>query len=115
MADYYQEHLKIRAQAAPWFTGIEFFASARQPMSKTMQVVVGLEIEERDTDDASIQGASFLLGNSEAQVLMDDLWQSGLRPAEGTGSAGALSAVGRHLEDYRKLVERLLPNALGDK
>ncbi len=35
---------------------------------------------------------------------MDDLWAAGLRPTEGTGSAGALRAVERHLEDMRRLV-----------
>lgn len=40
----------------------------------------------------------------EAQVLMDDLWQAGLRPTEGTGSAGALASANKHLEDMRKLV-----------
>ena len=39
-----------------------------------------------------------------AQTLMDDLWQCGLRPTEGTGSAGALKATQSHLEDMRRLV-----------
>ena len=37
-------------------------------------------------------------------MLMDDLWQCGLRPSEGTGSAGALAATQKHLDDMRKLV-----------
>lgn len=39
-----------------------------------------------------------------AQQLMDELWQCGLRPSEGTGSAGALAAVQAHLKDMRALV-----------
>lgn len=39
-----------------------------------------------------------------AQELMDDLWRCGLRPSEGSGSAGALAATQRHLEDMRTLV-----------
>jgi hypothetical protein len=35
---------------------------------------------------------------------MDQLWQCGLRPSEGTGSAGSLAATQRHLEDMRALV-----------
>ena len=42
----------------------------------------------------------------QAQQLMDELWQCGLRPSEGTGSAGSLRATERHLEDMRKLVAR---------
>jgi hypothetical protein len=39
-----------------------------------------------------------------AQVLMDDLWRAGLRPTEGSGSAGSLAATERHLKDLQKLV-----------
>lgn len=44
------------------------------------------------------------LDNDQAQQLMDALWSAGVRPTEGTGSAGALAAVERHLEDMRALV-----------
>ncbi len=39
-----------------------------------------------------------------AQNLMDSLWDLGFRPSEGTGSAGAMAATQKHLEDMRKLV-----------
>jgi hypothetical protein len=35
---------------------------------------------------------------------MDALWSIGTRPTEGTGSAGAMAATVKHLEDMRKLV-----------
>jgi hypothetical protein len=47
---------------------------------------------------------SFHLSIEGAQFLMDQLWQCGLRPSEGTGSAGAMAAVQEHLKDMRKLV-----------
>lgn len=47
---------------------------------------------------------SLELDAAEAQILMDNLWDCGLRPSEGTGSAGALSAVQKHLDDMRKIV-----------
>lgn len=40
----------------------------------------------------------------DAQLLMDELWGVGLRPAEGKGSAGQLEATRAHLEDMRRLV-----------
>jgi len=40
----------------------------------------------------------------EAQNLMDELWRCGLRPTEGTGSAGAFAALQNHLKDMRALV-----------
>lgn len=44
------------------------------------------------------------LDETVSQQLMDELWQCGLRPSEGTGSAGSLAATQRHLEDMRTLV-----------
>lgn len=44
------------------------------------------------------------LDQTSAQELMDDLWRCGLRPSEGSGSAGQLSATERHLSDMRRLV-----------
>jgi hypothetical protein len=40
---------------------------------------------------------------SEAQLLIDALWQVGLRPTEGTGSAGSLAATEKHLQDMRTI------------
>jgi hypothetical protein len=47
---------------------------------------------------------SMRLNRIEAQNLMDQLWESGLRPSSGEGNAGQLGAIERHLEDMRKLV-----------
>ena len=47
---------------------------------------------------------SLELTNTEAQQFMDELWGCGLRPSEGTGSAGQLAATERHLKDMQRLV-----------
>ena len=39
-----------------------------------------------------------------AQQLMNGLWECGVRPAQGQGSAGQLEATRAHLEDMRALV-----------
>jgi hypothetical protein len=44
------------------------------------------------------------IDTNSAQMLMDELWNCGLRPSEGSGSAGALAATERHLADMQKLV-----------
>ena len=44
----------------------------------------------------------------EAQRLMDELWNCGLRPSEGMGSAGSLAAVERHLKDMQSITKGLL-------
>lgn len=38
------------------------------------------------------------------QILMDDLWNAGIRPTETKNQAGEIAATKYHLEDMRKLV-----------
>lgn len=47
-----------------------------------------------------------------AQNLMDSLWNCGLRPTEGKGSAGALAATERHLKHTIQMLEYAMPSAL---
>ena len=46
--------------------------------------------------------------NAEAQTLMDDLWEAGIRPTEAKGSAGAMKAVQNHLKDMRTIAFKKL-------
>lgn len=46
----------------------------------------------------------FSISETHAQAFMDELWECGLRPTEGTGSAGSLEATVKHLNDMRKIV-----------
>lgn len=55
-------------------------------------------------DGACIIPPLFNIDQDQAQQIMDNLWDCGIRPSEGTGSAGAMAAVQRHLEDMRTLV-----------
>jgi len=55
-------------------------------------------------EDHIVPPVAFTMTQAQGQDLMDRLWQAGLRPTEGKGSAGALAATERHLEDMRKLV-----------
>ena len=45
----------------------------------------------------------FTLKTDECQLLMDELWNVGFRPSEGSGSAGALAATQRHLDDMKRV------------
>jgi hypothetical protein len=44
------------------------------------------------------------LSIEQAQILMDSLWVCGVRPTEGSGSAGSLAATEKHLADMRSIV-----------
>ena len=48
------------------------------------------------------------LATEKAQELMDSLWSCGIRPTEGNGSAGAMRAAERHIEDLRKVAFKAL-------
>jgi len=53
-------------------------------------------------------GPAFRLQREQAQELMDRLWKCGLRPTEGSGSAGSLSATEKHLNDMRAIAFKKL-------
>jgi len=44
----------------------------------------------------------------EAQALTDQLWQCGLRPTEGAGSAGAMAEAQAHIKDLQSITDRVL-------
>ncbi len=58
------------------------------------------------------RGPDILLSAESAQQLMDELWHVGLRPSEGSGSAGSLAATQRHLNDMRSIVGKFLKTEL---
>jgi len=57
---------------------------------------------------AEPQQPTFRIAPEAAQQFMDSLWKSGLRPTEGTGSAGSLAATEKHLSDMRAIVSKQL-------
>jgi len=94
------------------------------PASRT----IGLYIRDNGALLAEISGKvvtepgcwtppSLSLTEDQAQYLMDQLWNCGLRPTEGEGSPGALAALERHLEDMRAIAFHKLgvrPSCLRD-
>lgn len=88
--------LKIRAQSAPWNAEVEFLITGNGQYAENLVM--------RTMEDGMRMEPTCSLSRTMAQVLMDDLWNAGLRPTEGTGSAGSLAATQRHLEDMRTLV-----------
>lgn len=93
---YDYENTKIRAINAPWYGGIEILIKQGDHYVKNIEMV--------RIPDGAIVEPSLRLDYEEAQLLMDDLWHSGVRPSEGIGNAGQLKATEKHLEDMRTLV-----------
>jgi len=54
-------------------------------------------------DGMPVDKPTMMLNADQAQLLMDSLWEAGVRPADGAGSAGAMLRTEKHLEDMRAL------------
>jgi hypothetical protein len=54
-------------------------------------------------DDGSLMPNVPSISGETAQRLLQALWDAGLRPNKGEGSAGHVAAIERHLEDMRRL------------
>jgi hypothetical protein len=91
--------LILRAHAAPWRNAVELQIVTADRKSRVTQLTL-----TDDIDPGAILEPTLKLSLDAAQTLMDDLWNAGIRPTEGAGSAGAMRAVERHLEDMRTLV-----------
>lgn len=59
-------------------------------------------------DGGMLPSPSLRLDLAAAQSLMDELWDCGIRPAQGSGSAGSLAATERHLSDMQGIVRHIL-------
>ena len=74
---------------------------ARQRHDGRVDVMRSITVET--SEPGSVMGEPLmLLASEEAQSLMDELWNAGVRPGD-VGSAGQLAAVQKHLEDMRAL------------
>ena len=96
---------KIRAHRAIWYDSIEFILQEEREDHKKY-LVTDMTIEE--VEPGRMVDPSFQIDFSEGQVLIDQLWEAGLRPSEGSGSAGSLKATENHLNDMRNIVFKKL-------
>lgn len=84
--------------------------AAREFMSDSLSIYVKdgryhcVDVVMQEKAPAEYVPPAMTISANAAQTLMDDLWAAGIRPTEGAGSAGALAATQKHLEDMRTLV-----------
>jgi len=96
------EGLKLRACRQPFIDVIQLMMLREDHSGSYVGEPVKMRrLTEEEQMHSRMPTASIKM--EAAQLLMDDLWQCGLRPSEGTGSAGALMATQKHLDDMRKL------------
>ena len=93
--------VEIMARREDWSEGISLYMRQRTVGEGS---IVAQSISMKPIKQGEFAEPFLRLGIQQGQQLMDELWQCGLRPSEGTGSAGSLAATQKHLEDMRTLV-----------
>jgi hypothetical protein len=96
-------NLSISAHREPFSPGVALLLYTPPAIETRAAAVTHMTLTEIENDSLAVE-PSCRLDQTQAQRLMDELWQCGLRPSEGSGSAGSLAATERHLEDMRRLV-----------
>jgi len=98
------EVIRIRACRAGDFSGnqIKIYMYDREGQSDVVN------LEAKPHEEGADRPPVMRLEENYAQMLMDDLWNCGMRPTEGTGSAGSLAATQEHLKDMRSIVFKQL-------
>jgi hypothetical protein len=82
------------------------YPNPSEPYGGVVQPAV---VQVRGKDDVGNEELPFIsMETEDAQALIDELWRAGLRPTEGSGSAGSLAATERHLADSRAVMFGLL-------
>lgn len=79
--------------------GIKLFAK----QTKGKQRYYAQELKFKQTNVNERVQPFLVIDKHEAQKLIDDLWDCGLRPSEGSGSAGAMLATQEHLRDMKDI------------
>lgn len=96
--------LRIDAHRAVWTNAIELrIGQVRDGVLHVAKPLTLVEAQMGAHADPVIS-----LDVTEAQVLMDSLWYCGIRPTEGSGSAGSLKATQDHLKDMQKIAFHFL-------
>ncbi len=99
--------IEFYVKRTPWAESFELFG--RDRFDGGVAIVQPMELKVIKADEGVLREdirPMMSLDQASAQRLIDALWDAGLRPSEGTGSAGSLAATQKHLEDMRALVFR---------
>jgi hypothetical protein len=96
--------IEIKAGTRPWSDAIEIYILDKTDNQlRSARNVVMEPVERGQWIEPSLN-----ITKDAAQSLMDQLWNCGLRPTEGSGSAGSLAATERHLRDMQAIATGLL-------
>ena len=87
------EKIHVKVNRPAWGRGVEILITQGRSVGKSVAM--------EELEEGLMCFPTFTIDDSEAQELIDGLWAAGLRPSEGSGSAGSLKATENHLADMR--------------
>lgn len=93
----------IDLQRTIWSRDIEVRIGTRDDAGRVAFMQPAIMRTVTDDQEGQFVQPCMSLPIEAAQALMDELWDVGLRPTEGTGSAGSLAATERHLADMKAI------------
>ena len=93
--------IKFYANSTHFYDKINVFA--REKLGTSLAFPQPIVWKEIIPEEWTAPDPLFELEHEEAQTLMDSLWDCGIRPSEGMGSAGQLAAIQNHLKDMQKV------------
>lgn len=99
----------VAAQTKPFGRSIALYIWQQLPDRNIVSAATNMTFEQIEL--GTFAPPVLEISETTAQALVDALWQCGIRPTDGTGSAGALQATQNHLKDMRDLVFKLLGEA----
>lgn len=101
-----QLETEVRAHKDPWSKTVKVAVLAYDYQAKKCYVAELLKMVE--FPECTSPKPTFDMTGGQAQRLMDDLWDCGIRPSEGSGSAGQLVSIQAHLKDMQTLTFKLV-------
>jgi len=101
--------MEIRAYDSPYRGVIEFFIGERK--GEDFYVAAPTEFVFSKNKPGTAINPAFSLEHKEAQFLLQQLWDTGLRPNNGEGTSAQVDALKDHLKDMREIAFMSLQKA----
>lgn len=98
---------KVKAWKAPWSFADEIHLAILHFDYQHQKCFIG-ELVMKEFAETIVPAPTLVMNTHQGQILMDMLWECGLRPSQGSGSAGSLAATEKHLADMRELVFKFI-------
>lgn len=95
---------RVRIHAMPEQLYDNFSVYISRNSNGKRSVINPVTVTESEVKPGDHVSPSMMLDRHVCQQMMNELWQQGFRPLDGSSSLAHVEAMTRHLEDMRRLV-----------